>query len=308
MSILNVSKPATLFPKLSISARTACGPKRKNNEDAFVVVFSDSAYPDPEKFGMDSDSLDLQEVTVGHSGLFLAVIDGMGGADHGEKASKFLGLEFQKLFRRLLTQNYAGETKWKMSNKTVNSLLEVNDLLVAEVARLGARQMGAVSTIVWVKREVLMIFQVGDTRAYLLDGDNIRQLTHDQTKLQSALTAGLITDEEAKDSNLGNLVSQAFGAKKKVEPDVEWVETPASGLLMICSDGFHNSLNPGRAWKDFAQSAEPLPKKLSELHQASLGENNKDNSTIIAVEFMGGDSATGKENDKKPGKKRFFWF
>ncbi|HEY3122770.1 MAG TPA: protein phosphatase 2C domain-containing protein, partial [Thermoanaerobaculia bacterium] len=85
---------------------------------------------------------------------------------------------------------------------------------------------------------------VGDSRAYVLRGERIRQITRDQSFVQSLVEAGGIREEEMAQSPYRNVILQAIGRKKSVEVALDAVEVSAGDVLLLCTDGLSDKVRP----------------------------------------------------------------
>ncbi|MEZ4763004.1 MAG: hypothetical protein R3C26_07345 [Calditrichia bacterium] len=82
-----------------------------------------------------------------------------------------------------------------------------------------------------------MIGQVGDSRAYLIRNNAIRQLTRDQSFVNQLVEAGKITEEEAEIHPRRNIILQALGNEEKLDVVISEEELQSGDKLLLCSDG-----------------------------------------------------------------------
>ena len=97
--------------------------------------------------------------------------------------------------------------------------------------------MGSTIVAVLTEGNRFSIGHVGDSRAYLVRGGAIHQLTTDHSLVMEQLRRGLITMEEAEHSKVQNVIMRALGAEESVEPDLEDHEFLSGDVLLLCSDG-----------------------------------------------------------------------
>src|SRR5262245_35684716 len=156
--------------KLRLFGRTDVGQVREHNEDNFIV-----ADLTKESRGlMEADRVQL----VGDRGTLLGVCDGMGGAAAGEVASQ---LAVDIIYQRMAL----GEPP-KDHDELAASLvhaIEAAGLRIVSEAKLDRtrRGMGTTATISALVDDHLFLGQVGDSRAYILRGDRLVQVTRDQS-------------------------------------------------------------------------------------------------------------------------------
>jgi len=176
---------------LTVCAQTDAGLVRKSNEDAFVIADLTG--------GSLVEEQRIAQFEVGQRGVLVAVSDGMGGHQAGEVAS---ALVIESL-RRSMASAQGGEASDALLEKaTVQANREV-----WEAAHYpGREQMGATLTAVFIHGNTAYIAEVGDSRAYLLRGGQIIQVTHDQSYVQLLIDSGAMTIGEAKRSRAGNVI------------------------------------------------------------------------------------------------------
>jgi serine/threonine protein phosphatase PrpC len=103
--------------------------------------------------------------------------------------------------------------------------------------------MGATLTALFVHDKTAYIAEVGDSRAYLLRGGEITQVTHDQSYVQLLVDSGAMSPSEAKDSPLSNVVLQAMGLNPEVSVALGKLDLRQRDCLVLCSDGLSNKLS-----------------------------------------------------------------
>ncbi len=127
------------------------------------------------------------------------------------------------------------------------------DSLVEEAARLanhavwqaahqpGRERMGATLTAVFLHGPHAHIAEVGDSRAYLLRGGVIQQVTRDQSYVQLLIDSG-VSPGEARRSPLSSVVLQAMGTRPDVKVALGRLALRQRDCLVVCSDGLSNKV------------------------------------------------------------------
>ena len=261
---------------LLVAGLTDVGIVRTNNEDAFVVADLDR--------DAKVDVAKATEFDVKEKGMLLAVSDGMGGEAAGEVAS---GLVIETLRRVLATAAPSDEASNSGIAKAVeHAVTRANEAVWKEAKNPDKKGMGATLTAVYVQGDTAYIAEVGDSRAYLVRGSRIRQMTKDQSFVQLLLDSGALTKEEAEAYPHKNIILQAMGQQEKVSVALGKLALRRSDRLLICSDGLSNKVTP-EEMKEAFLSGEPLDvicKKLVDLANARGGE---DNCTVILAQAEG---------------------
>jgi protein phosphatase len=202
---------------IQAGARTDLGRVRKNNEDCYAI----------------DSSLQLYVLS-----------DGMGGEAHGEVASK-LAVETVLTHCRQAENSRAtpifGESSPEVSERTnrLASAIHLANRRVFETAASNEEQKGMGATIVaaWVDGQRLSIAHVGDSRAYLLRGGAMEQLTADHSLVAEKVRVGILTPQEADASEMQSILTRAVGTTDSVDVETDEQVLLAGDFLLLCSDG-----------------------------------------------------------------------
>jgi serine/threonine protein phosphatase PrpC len=190
--------------RLAVVARSDVGRIRAGNEDAFLV----------DDAGIDA----------GDAVRVVAVADGMGGHQAGEVAS---------------ATAIAALVDGLRHGETVGGAIESANAAVFATAAGDAalRGMGTTMTVAVLEGDAVTIGHVGDSRAYLLRDEELRQLTTDHSVVAELIAAGEITEAEAQSDPRRSMITRALGIDADVQVDVLDVELRPGDRLLLCSDG-----------------------------------------------------------------------
>jgi protein phosphatase len=146
--------------------------------------------------------------------------------------------------------------------------------------------MGTTATIAGLLGDTLDLAQVGDSRAYVVRGGVVRQITKDQSLMQKLIEAGELTEEEAEQSERRNIILQALGPDPRVKVDLTRQTLRRGDTLIICSDGLSGLVRR----EEFPAVVADNP-ELSDLCGALIDLANErggpDNITVVAARFDG---------------------
>jgi serine/threonine protein phosphatase PrpC len=206
---------------LTVVAQTHVGLVRESNEDAFAIADLTG--------GSLLDGNRIAKFEVGQRGVLLAVSDGMGGHQAGEVASALV----VESLRRSMAQS---------PQATCDALLEKAALQanreVWQAARVPGREhMGATLTALFIHDKTAYIAEVGDSRAYLVRGGQIKQVTRDQSYVQLMVDSGAMKPEEAQRSDFSSVILQAMGLKETVKIALGRLDLRQRDCFVLCSDG-----------------------------------------------------------------------
>ncbi len=148
------------------------------------------------------------------------------------------------------------------------------------------RGMGTTATIAALVDDHLFLGQVGDSRAYLLRGDRLVQVTRDQSLVNQLIEAGQLTEEEAETFEHNNIILQALGTADTVQVDLTYVHLRRGDTLMLCSDGLSGMVRNDEIREVLRSFEDPLEacKTLTDRANQAGGH---DNITVVVAKFDG---------------------
>jgi protein phosphatase len=232
--------------------RTAQG-RRSNNEDCYVA--------DPERH------------------VFL-VADGMGGQECGEKAS---GLAAE-IIPRVVQDRLAAR---EQADRAVQEALAVANQAIIDASQTqsAGRRMGTTAVLAVEQGDRFYVAGVGDSRAYLIRGDRVEQLTIDHTVADALIRNGTLTEDQAKNSPWRNVLYRFLGCAEMTEgAEVRPFEPHAGDRLLLASDGLTNHVSPDDLRAGAARFRDPK-EWASVLVQTALERGSSDNVTCVVIAF-----------------------
>ena len=217
--------------------------------------------------------------------------DGMGGEAHGEVASA-MAVETVVNHCTGMEANPAAEIigdfdpNWSARTKRLSTAVHLANKNIFKSAEGNPEQhgMGATLTAVWIDGTNLSIAHVGDSRAYLLRGGSLMQLTRDHSLVAEQVRRGILTAAEAEESDMQSVLLRALGAQEEIEVDTEeHALFPRDGLL-LCSDGLTRMVTDPEIAGTL--QAETDPTKAAEKLIALANERGgPDNITVVIARF-----------------------
>jgi serine/threonine protein phosphatase PrpC len=226
----------------------------------------------------------------GRVGMML-VADGMGGHSAGEVASRLAA----EVIRRCLFE-VPGPVPRILSTAFLVANKAILDYAQGHPECAG---MGTTCTALVISADKVFLGHVGDSRAYILRGAALKQLSEDQTLVAKMVREGAITAEEARTSEHNNIILQALGTTPEIAPDIwgDGIALQAGDTLIVCSDGLHGLVS-AEAIADVAGRLAPA-EACQELIQRALHAGGHDNVSVgviralaVAAEKAGADRDT----------------
>ena len=271
--------------RVEIHAKTDVGRVRRGNEDNFLLLDLDSGRTWSGSDGPENPE-DMRELGI-DKGLVLVVSDGMGGALAGDVASR-MAIE---AVRDVLLGNNTNGPECDPESSLVECLrhatLQANrNIHFKSLEDSRCSGMGATLTGAAVKDDKLDLIQVGDSRAYVLRGTQIRLATKDQSLVQQLVDVGQISEAEAETHMFRNVILQALGAQNELTPATARIQLRKGDMLLLCSDGLSGKLR-NEEIREIVAGAESLAAACSALVNEANDRGGEDNITVVLARFTG---------------------
>jgi serine/threonine protein phosphatase PrpC len=247
------------------------GRKRSNNEDNYLVldVSRGQTYEKEKEVRVDIQS----------AKMLLAVADGMGGHRSGEVASRTCVENLSKAIMKALSNGQAAESDHR---KALVESVEQTNRVIYEMSGQNPQYegMGTTLTAVLLIGTRALIAQVGDSRAYLLRGKTMTQLTRDQTVGNSLLE---LQPNAVINENLSSMLSQAVGIEDHVEVAVTNTDLEPGDILLLCSDGLTKTVKNDEV-SQIGQHHAGIRAKAETLIARANENGGPDNVTVVMSE------------------------
>ena len=256
---------------VSVYGRTDVGMQRTGNEDAFLVADLTTGTT-----GLDST---VTKHSLGERGSLMIVSDGMGGAAAGEIASEMAVSTIRECIAEMPASMGISD-RLKSAAENANEQIWNHAQDNPEMSG-----MGATLTAVLVQETTAYVAQVGDSRAYLIRGPQIKQLTKDQSLAQMLVDSGAIKPDQM-DSVPQNVIMQALGTQQAVKVAMTAVELYRNDCLVMCSDGLSNKVPPEELRETVGQ-IEDLSEACRVLIAKANERGGEDNITVVIARFDG---------------------
>src|SRR5262245_43534421 len=146
--------------------------------------------------------------------------------------------------------------------------------------------MGSTLTGAAIKGDKLDLVQVGDSRAYVMRGQQIRLATKDQSLVQQLVDVGQISEEEAETHMFRNVILQALGAQNELTPATARIQLRRGDMLLLCSDGLSGKLR-NEDIRQIVSEAKDLADACSALVAEANNRGGEDNITVVLARFTG---------------------
>lgn len=259
--------PNAAVKPFQIGTASSVGIQRDHNEDSLFAL---------------STVLISNRLAV-PAGLFI-VADGMGGHEHGEKASE---LAVQAMAGSVIPQlmlpalGLENETSEKQLLEIMSKGIHSAHKSIQENASGG----GSTLTGLLILGKIVTIAHIGDSRAYHFDSrSDSRVLTTDHSLVKRLEDLGQITPDEAATHPQRNVLYRALGQVEQVDADLISTTLPTSGHLMVCSDGLWGLVSDQEMSRIIASTATPQ-ETSQQLIKAANAAGGPDNISVIIIQI-----------------------
>lgn len=240
---------------MKIVAKTDKGIVRDSNQDAYAV----GEFP--------------EEVA------WAVVCDGMGGAAGGNIASALA----VKVISDKINASYRPKMKDSSIKNMLDSALVAANIEVYDLADAKPELHGMGTTVVCaiVRDGYAYIAHAGDSRAYIFNGEELKQVTTDHSLVQDLVDKGQITQQEAENHPNKNLITRAIGVDKSIDIDFDEISLDDDEILILCTDGLSNYVSNDEMISEVKDGryyafADRLVKKAN-------NNGGGDNITVVAI-------------------------
>lgn len=236
-------------PTISIGQHSTAGRKSRNDDSYGVVV------PEPALLVL--------------KGVAMAIADGVSSSEAGKVAS-------ETCVKAFLQDYYSTHQSWTVRTSAGRVLSATNRWLhgQSEANYRSDRAMICTFSGVVLKAATAYLFHAGDTRVYLLRGQDLEQLTRDH-RLRAA------RDRE--------YLARAFGAAQELEIDFRAIPVEAGDVLVFTTDGVHDFLLDARIVEIIRAAAHDLDGAAARVVETAFANGSNDNLTcqIVRVDDPG---------------------
>src|SRR5436853_489422 len=272
---------------VELHAKTDVGRVRRGNEDNFLLLDLTAARAWSGSDGAENPD-DMREFALGEHGLVLVVSDGMGGALAGDVASRMAIEAVRDVLMGTNTDGNGCDPDSSLVECLRHATMEANrNIHYKSLEDSRCSGMGATLTGAAVKDDKLDLIQVGDSRAYVMRGQQIRLATKDQSLVQQLVDVGQISEAEAETHMFRNVILQALGAQNELTPATARIQLRQGDMVLLCSDGLSGKLRNEEIRQIVSGSGDDLAGACKALVDEANHRGGEDNITVVLARFTG---------------------
>jgi serine/threonine protein phosphatase PrpC len=260
---------------LAASASDAGNLRRADpNEDSTLVLFLQR----------------IHESIASPAGIFL-VADGLGGHSNGQYASRLaINVIAEHMVRDLLLSPLSAEKgqetakQWDEDSlvELLQGAIENANTAICQVNQRDKTDMGCTLTGFMIAEDRAYIFNVGDSRTYILRDENIYQLTKDHSLVGQLVEGGLIEADDVYTHPQRSQIYRSMGDKVNIQIDLFKQQIHPGDILLSCSDGLWEMVRNPEITEIL--NAAPDPHTAStQLIDAANANGGEDNVSAVVV-------------------------
>ena len=252
--------------ELDSAVCTTIGRKRGMNQDNFYL---------DGQILMDTGCQKLILKKTANDGIF-SVCDGMGGEADGDVASRIVAEELKK-------SASGGDMDEACVSRAVDT---ANTKICAHIKSMG-RTCGSTFVAALINGGSASIFNIGDSRCYLIREGRIYQLTKDHTLARQMVLSGMMTEEQAKNDPRRHQLTQHLGIfpeEMTLSMYRDVIDIRDGDKLLLCSDGLTDGLEDG-AILDIAARNDSVDSRVNDLVEEAMNAGSTDNVTAMLIDI-----------------------
>lgn len=220
----------------------------------------------------------VKTLWLGTNTAFAVVCDGMGGENAGSFASeKAISVIAERVLR-----GYRDDCSDKALKTLLTSAVRTANAVVYDISESDPlkRGMGTTAVAVLRRNDMICCVNVGDSRAYLIDGD-ISRITKDHSVVMQLYESGQITRDEMRTHPQRNYLTRAVGVSENLTADYFEMKVGSGSIILLCSDGLSGVCSDEDILRTVRESSfSDIPKNLIDL---AIENGSRDNITVAAI-------------------------
>lgn len=247
-----------------------------------------------------------QTIAIGREGLedaadaFVLVADGMGASIKGETASRLVAEKLPEIFLRELKKAEKPVTDDALLAALRTAAQETNELVWRTAQENpDLKGMGSTCIAAVIRGSTVLACHAGDSRAYLLSGDELLQLTADHSMIQEVVGAPDPSIE--LEARFGTVITRGIGLGRMLDADVVRATLAPKDALLLCTDGLSNMISDDTIAATLAEApdASTACQKLVEKANEAGGLDNIGVVVVRGPEFQPYTIAREKDSRSK---------
>ncbi len=222
-------------------------------------------------------------------GVF-AVADGVGGKPGGAEASKMVVEQLEE--RAAEVRRFVDERAVPLDDRSRDEIFEFLTGAVQEINRkvyqkkspsTYPRGIGSTLDMVVLAAQGAFVLHVGDSRVYLLRGEDIYRITRDHTYEEHIRQNPHLLSGDQTPGEYSHVLTRSIGGRPRVRVDRVFVELKPGDQLLLCTDGITNEVDGAEIQRLFGDEP-PRRQTAQKLVDLANERGGRDNATAVVVQ------------------------
>jgi serine/threonine protein phosphatase PrpC len=231
----------------------------------------------------EDNGIAIQASMMGQDVVLLAVCDGMGGDANGARAAKEVTRVLSGFMAYLPPTLFQETNSDRVEEEMKGAILKWHETALSQLEEVQTREnlRGLTTTLVasFMWSNNLVVWWLGDSRAYRFRNGRLERLTEDHSKVEQTLC---LPEEEALEHPERSKVSRFLRPGVPSQPDIRFYDWQEGDVTFTVSDGVSSSC---RSWElesfiAYWLAADVSPATLCKQILKFVGRNVRDNATI----------------------------
>ena len=228
---------------------------------------------------MNQDYIFSSENAVGNFPNLFLVADGMGGHQAGDYASRVCVETIVDSIKNSYLRTEIGILEEAIKN--ANRRIYTDALSNSALKGMGTTLVAAVIT----REDTLYVANIGDSRLYIVNRQEIKQITEDHSYVEELIRKGEIRRSEARNHPKKNVITRAIGTSSRVIVDYFEVPLRHGDKILLCSDGLSNMIEDRELQYIIESYSDETETAVKELVKRANENGGKDNISTVLIKF-----------------------
>jgi protein phosphatase len=223
----------------------------------------------------------------GKPAVLLAVADGMGGMQAGDKAAEIAIETVQKYGADVLPS--LPDDQQRLSAALIGMYQEANRKIWEFGQANGCGGMGTTLVVCVATGGKYLVANAGDSRCFYVNNHGVVQVTEDHSRVQELVRKGSMTAEAARRSPYRNQLTNSLGEPHEIQVDLfpeggRWGIIDEDCVFLLCSDGLHGEVSEQDIHAQLS-GTKNIEDACANLVSLAYLNGSTDNITVAAAEF-----------------------
>lgn len=234
--------------------------------------------------GRKEKNEDAISVSKNKQGAVIAIVcDGVGSHSNAAYSSNYIVATLEKEWQDLTFANFNNMKNW-----LYEKIEQLNKELFEKSQRKN-KKMGTTIVTVGIFDNQVVVYNIGDSSAYGLTRDNgMNVLTVEDSFVGALISAGAITEEEAKNHPERHVLTQAIATKENIDLHTFIDDVNNYDYLLLCSDGLTNMVE-NEEIQNIVRNNE-LTFAVDDLIDKCVKRGGVDNISVAIIKNLRGDN------------------